>query len=199
MKTSKLVNLILSVVFVLLVFGFVGTYFVPFFTFDPPAQGEITNPAQDATVSDEAAEPVVKDAALVYNEDGKVIFTLSDYVLTKSGQVNKFLAEVISGYQLKKNSYDINTYVTVLAVTLGLALTTTISHICSRRAIFTQISSLAYCISAIYCAFTAKILAYGAPVVKTVMIATAIAAAVIFLARLLPWYKYRFAKNTAKA
>ena len=195
----KKINFIMSAVFVLLVFGFLSTLFIPFFTFDPPKDYVAPDPEATAAAAEgNEAEAEAADAALVFNADGKVVFTLFDYLLGKTKQVNKFLAEVIEGYQIKRKSYDINAYVTTLAITVGLAITTTISHICSRKNIFTQISSLAYCISAIVCAFTAKILAYGAPIVKTVMIATAIAALVVFLARLLPWYKTRFAKPEVK-
>lgn len=198
MKNMKTINGIACALFILLVFGFVSTLLIPFFTFDPPANYVApSTDTQETKPKDDDAEPVLSQAALVFNEDGKVVFTLGDYLLTKTTQVNDFLAEVIEGYKVKKK-YDTNAYVTLLAVTIGLAITTTISHACSRKAVFTQISSFAYCGFAVVCAFTCKILPYGAPIVQTIMIVTSIAASVVCLARVYPWYKYRYAKKTVK-
>lgn len=194
MSKMKNINTIACVLFVLLVLGFVSTLLIPFFTFDPPADyvPPVAN-AEKETGNDED-EPVLTQAALVFNADGKVVFTLADYLLLKTTQVNDFLAEEIPGYKVKK-SFDVNAYVTLLAVTVGLAITTVISHIVSRRAIFTQISSFAYCGFAVACAFTCKILPYGAPIVRTIMIVTAIGASVVCLARVYPWYSWRFGKK----
>lgn len=200
-NTMKIINLILGIVFILTIAAFVTTMFIPFFSFDPPEGYVPPDPTETQAVitDDEEVSSYSLEDPIEVNEDGKVVYNLMEYIFTKCDQVNKFLAENIKGYygvnpDTRVKGYAINEYVTILAVTLGLGLTTLISHICSRKAIFTQISSLAYCASALVCAFTAKVftLSMGNPAVQTYMIIFAIASTVVFLARLYPWFQVRF-------
>lgn len=200
-NTMKKVNGALSAVFVLTVVALAAALFLPFFSFDPPADYVAPDPnatvAENTDADEDAFEDFVVEDPIVVNADGKVVYSIQDYIWTKCSLVNKELAKVIDGYKTGSKSYAINQYVTVFVITLALGLTTVISHICSRRAIFTQISSVAYCVSALICAFGAAIWPYGNPMVQTLTIIAALASTVVCLARIYPWYAMRFVYKPA--